>query len=129
MTDTSTNGQMRGGVSGPFSEVGLTGLKHGKGKSSVDEELLRELTGEKGIRTIKEMRDNDPVVGAILFAIDKLIRQVKWRVDGEEVPDEDKEFLDECMNDMSHTWVDFISEVLSMLPFGWSYFEQVYKKR
>jgi hypothetical protein len=30
---------------------------------------------------------------------------------------------------MSHTWPDFISEVLSMLPFGWAYFETVYKKR
>ena len=31
--------------------------------------------------------------------------------------------------DMSQTWEDTISEILSFLPFGWSYHEIVYKRR
>ena len=116
-------------VSNPTSEIGLTGLKRGVGRSGVYEEFLRELTGERGVRVLKEMRDNDPTVGAILFAIDKLIRQVKWTVEQGEATEEDALFLEDCMHDMSHTWADFVSEVLSMLPFGWAYFEVVYKKR
>ena len=135
MTDTYRPGAPSGAggngaqPTGPFSEVGLTGLSRGRGKSMVTEEFLRELQGDRGIKVLKEMRDNDPVVGAILFAIDKLIRQVEWRVEQEDAQEADVEFLEQCMNDMSHTWQDFISEVLSMLPFGWAYFEIVYKKR
>jgi hypothetical protein len=33
------------------------------------------------------------------------------------------------MEDMSHTWDEFISEVLTMLPYGWAYHEVIYKKR
>jgi hypothetical protein len=131
MTDVSrfSPPSSNGAARGPFSEIGLTGLTRGKGKTSVSEEFLRELMGERANKIYKEMRDNDPTVGAILFAIDKLIRQVEWRVEGEDSNEADVQFLEECMNDMSHTWQDFISECLSMLPFGWSYFEIVYKKR
>jgi hypothetical protein len=33
------------------------------------------------------------------------------------------------MHDMEMTFEDLISEILTMLPYGWSYFEIVYKKR
>jgi hypothetical protein len=33
------------------------------------------------------------------------------------------------MDDMSHTWDDMISEILTMLVYGWSWHEIVYKKR
>jgi hypothetical protein len=39
------------------------------------------------------------------------------------------EFFAGCMDDMSHTWADLISEILSMCVFGWSYFEICYKLR
>lgn len=39
------------------------------------------------------------------------------------------EFVKECMDDMSETWVDTISEILSFITFGWSYHEIVYKRR
>ena len=38
-------------------------------------------------------------------------------------------FIDGCLADMSHTWADFLAEVLSCLPYGWAYFETVYKLR
>jgi hypothetical protein len=78
------------------------------------------------------MSKNDPVVGALLFTIEKLLRQVEWTVVGDDQSPEQQQavqFLEECMKDMSHSWDDLIAEVLSMLPYGWSWHEIVYKKR
>ena len=38
------------------------------------------------------------------------------------------QFVESCMEDMSHTWDEMISEILSMLVYGWSRHEVVYKK-
>lgn len=113
-----------------YLEYGNTGLDRAGGY--IYEEQLPQLQGVRGIRTYKEMRDNDPVIGAILFAIEMLIRQVDWSVESASSEQQDVEnaaFLESCMNDMSAPWSDTISEVLSMLVFGWSYHEIVYKRR
>lgn len=112
-------------------ERGLTGLLR-TSTGTVSEEFLPDLQGANFIKVAKQMRDNDPVVGAMLFAIDMLVRGVDWEV--HENPDADDsegdaKFLEEAKDDMSHTWPDFISEVFTMLPFGWSFFEIVYKIR
>ncbi|NBO56040.1 MAG: hypothetical protein EBU84_15960, partial [Actinobacteria bacterium] len=113
-----------------FREAGSTGLRRTSGY--IFEEFLPQLQGYRAINTYREMRDNDPIVGAILFAIDKLIRQVQWRVQPATNSVEDKraaKFVESCMHDMSTSWEDTISEILSMLPYGWSLHEIVYKKR
>ncbi|MBV5325511.1 MAG: hypothetical protein J0626_09745, partial [Rhodospirillaceae bacterium] len=72
------------------------------------------------------MADNDPIIGSVLFAIDMLLREVAWKAtaeDDSEKAQEYAEFADSLMEDMSITWEDFISEVLSMLVYGWSFFE------
>lgn len=109
-----------------FSEVGTTGLRQYGG--FVVEEWLRQLSGRRAAWAFREIMDNSPVVGAILFAIEWLARGAEWRVE----PGNDAgtaEFVESCMDDMSHTWGDFISEALSMLPYGWAYHEIVYKRR
>lgn len=96
------------------------------------EEFLRELQGRRGIETYREMADNDDVIGAILFAVEMLIRQATWSVQpgGPEAADQEAaEFVESCMYDMQDTWTDTISEVLSFLTYGWSYHEIVYKRR
>ena len=108
-------------------EVGRSGLNYSG--NEVTEELHPNLTGRKALETWRAMKDNDPLVGAILFAIDMLVRQVEWRVDKKDAKDADAQFLEECMDDMSMSWGDFISEVLSMLPFGFAFHEIVYKQR
>jgi hypothetical protein len=55
-----------------FSEAGLTGLRRAAGY--VDEEFLPQLRGRKAVQVFREMADNEPVVGALLFAIDRLLR-------------------------------------------------------
>lgn len=113
-----------------FKETGVTGLRRAGGY--VQEEFLPQLSGYRAIQVFREMKDNDPVVGAILYAIDKLIRQVQWRVQAASTALEDQQaakFLESCLGDMSHSWEDTISEIMSMLPYGWSMHEIVYKRR
>lgn len=114
----------------PFVEIGNTGLERYDGH--VYEEFLPELQGLRGIRTYKEMSDNDPIIGSILFAIEMLIRQVPWKVESASNDEKDVEaarFLESCMHDMSMTWADTIAEIMSMLVYGWSFHEIVYKRR
>jgi len=114
----------------PMVELGLTGVRRTSGY--IDEEFLPQLRGRKAVQIFREMKDNDPVIGALLFATDRLLRQVEWRVEpsGDKPGDKEAaEFLEQCMEDMSHTWDDMITEILTMLPYGWSWHEIVYKRR
>lgn len=113
-----------------LGEVGSTGLRRWGGY--VDEEFLPQLKGAKAVRVFKEMSLNDPVVGAVLFSVEQLLRQVSWSVESASNSWDDllaAMFVEECKDDMSHTWDEFISEVLSMLVHGWSWHEVVYKRR
>lgn len=128
MAQASSNGEPTQVLD--FREVGATGLRRFSG--FIYEEFLRELTGWQGIAVYKEMINNDATVFSVLFAIKMLCRRVKWFTepatsgrDG----DEAAEFLETCMNDMSQTWIDTIDEILSMLDYGYSVHELVYKRR
>lgn len=112
------------------TELGNTGLYRPWGYTR--EEFLPQLRGQRAANIYREMSDNDPIVGAVLFAIEMLLRRVEWNV---EADDEDPmgveaaDFLTTAMGDMSHSWADFIADILTMLPFGYSYLEIVYKYR
>ncbi len=113
-----------------FNELGRSGLKHFSG--NIYEEYLPELQGMKGVRIFQEMSENGAVIRASLFAIESLLRSVDWGVEPvseDEADIEAAEFLESCQDDLNQTWEDFISEVLSELIYGWSFFEIVYKKR
>jgi hypothetical protein len=113
-----------------FREIGRYGQNRYGG--IFYEEFLRELRGRKGVEVYKEFSENDDIAGAILFAIEMLMRQVEWSVQKASASAADveaAEFVFSCMNDMDETWTDFISEALSFLTFGWSYHEIVYKRR
>lgn len=115
---------------GPYVSLGVTGLEQSGGY--VHEEFLPQLFGKRAINTFKEMRDNDATVGAMLFAIGMLIRQVEWRVEpaSEDPRDiEVAEFVDSCFEDLSMTWDDTLSEILSMFWAGYAPLEEVYKIR
>ncbi len=111
-------------------ETGRTGLTRWGG--NIHEEFLVALRGARGMRVYREMSSNDPVIGAILFAAKQLIRRATWRVEPQGNSNVDlaaSEFLESCRTDMESTWEDFIAEVLSMIIFGWSLHEIVYKIR
>lgn len=119
----------------PRKEIGRIGqFRYGTaGKESIFfEEFLPELRGIRGVQAYLEMADNDATVGAILFAIEMLMRNVDFSVEPGGNTSKDKEaaeFVESCMNDMERTWSDTLSEILSFLTFGWSYHEIVYKRR
>ena len=110
---------------------GGTGLKQASG--IVFEEWHRKLQGIRGVRTFREMADNSAIIGAILYTMVSLIKQIprttKPAKEDDETSARAKQHLDECFDDMSHTVDDWLEEILSMITFGWSNFETVYKIR
>jgi len=113
-----------------FAEVGRAGFRRFGGE--IYDEFLTSLRGLAGIKVYREMRDNDPIVGATLYAIEQVIERASWsiRPAGKTNLDvEAADFLRTCMHDMEHTWQEFIAEVLSMLTYGWVWMEEVYKIR
>lgn len=111
--------------------VGIIGLRTSSGL--VEEEFLRDLQWPNAGKVYQEMASNDAVVGGCLYLIETMVRKAKWRVvpasqDASDV--EAAAFLESCMHDMSgQTWDDFVCEVLSMLPYGFSFHEILYKVR
>ena len=108
-----------------FGEIGSSGLRRSGG--FINEEFLPQLQGTKGFKVYREMRDNDPVIGAMLYAIDKVITRLDWHVEGDD--ERTAVFVDECLNDMSDSWDATLQNILSMLVYGWSFHEIVYKIR
>jgi hypothetical protein len=113
-----------------FSEIGQTGLRQFSGW--VRDEFLPNLVGRNGARTYREMGDNSPTVGALLWAIRSTMKKVMWRVipvadNGE--AQEKADLVEGMMHDMTETWEEHVDETLSMLQFGYAPHEIVYKKR
>lgn len=110
-----------------YIELGSTGLKRTGGM--VREEFLPELTGTRWTRKIKEMSEQDPIVTAELLAIEMLLRQVDKDIEPGDGDSGQAEFVESCLDDMSSSWEETLSEILTMLPYGWSYMEMTYKRR
>jgi hypothetical protein len=129
--EVSKAAKLPSGVGVNTRPLGNTGLKRANGY--IEEEFLQELRGAQGARTISEMRNNDPVIGSMFFAIEMFLRKVEWFVDPDKEEDPDSEekakFLRECKEDMKTTWPDFISETVSFLEHGWCWEEILYKRR
>ena len=118
-----------------FAELGATGLWRTGG--FVIDDILPQLRGRQALTAYRDMAENDPVIGAILFAIERVILQVDWRIDPysentlppTEADTEAAAFIQSCMDDMSHSWHELMIAICSFLTYGWSYFEIVYKQR
>lgn len=111
-------------------QLGTSGLERSGGY--VHEEFLPQLRWPRAGKIYQEMADNDPVVGAIMYMAEMLIRKADWSVSAVSDKAADKEaaeFLDQCMTDMSVSWAATINEILSMFTYGFSFHEIVYKIR
>lgn len=113
-----------------FVELGSSGLKRWGG--TLAEEWKAELRGAEGAKIYREMAEGDPLIGAVLRAIELLCARAEWRVEpagADSAAREAAEFLESCLGDMSVSWHATLSEILSFLVYGWAFVEIVYKRR
>lgn len=113
-----------------YAEMGNSGLQ--RAGDFVDEEFLPQLQFPQAAKVYQEMSSNDPVIGGVLYMSEQLIRKAGWSVEAGGKTNNDKKaakFLEECMDDMTMSWNNTISEILSMLSYGFSFHEVVYKIR
>ena len=114
-----------------FKELGISTA--GQWALSGDEpEPETKLQGMDGIKTWEDMRMGDHTAGAILAGLTLPIRRSSWEVEpasSSSADEEAAEFLEQCMEDMSHAWAAMIVDAMTFFPFGWAYLEQVMKRR
>ncbi|NIQ06621.1 MAG: hypothetical protein GWO20_13105, partial [Candidatus Korarchaeota archaeon] len=111
-------------------EVGNTGLPNVLGL--VRDDFYRDLEFPLAANTFKNMTYH-PTVASALTVIEDTIRRIEWHVEEPEDADETiirrTEFIRECMDDMDRTWAEYIQEFLSILVYGFSINEKVWKRR
>lgn len=117
-----------------FSEIGATGLTGADPRSGiVTDEFITKLYGIQGLRAYREMSLNDPVCGAIIFAITMLVRGVKWTVEPVDESDAAKaeaDFVEGVLfEDLGQPFSDVVADAMTMLTYGFSVQEIVYKTR
>lgn len=96
------------------------------------DEFLPDIKGARAIRKYREMRDNDSTIGAVMYAVEQILRDVELEVkpvDETEEAQKEAEFVKSVLHDMDHTLDDHVSEALSFLSYGFAWFEVVYKRR
>jgi hypothetical protein len=112
------------------SVIGQSGLNTLGGY--VADELNPALRGQLGAKTYRNMADNDATVGAILFTVSMLIRSATWAVQAVDDSDEAakvKDFVEECLADMSVAMTAVVSEIATMFTYGFAPLEIVWKRR
>ena len=118
---------------GSTRPIGDSGLMRFDGV--VYEETATNLRGTQWHRVVREMQQS-PIIKGMLFATEMLIRRAEWTIQpatGEGINDDAAEdvvkFVESCRTDMRITWEDTLASVLSFLPYGFSLFEVIYKRR
>ena len=133
MSDRSINENLEKGdgrYNGKYAQIGSVGLERYGGY--ITEEFLPALRMPDSLKVYKEMASNDATIGGILFLFESMMKKLPWSVKpgGDKLVDKTvAKFVGECMNDMEHSWMDFIVEALSMFTYGWAWHEIVYKIR
>lgn len=130
-----------------LTEIGASGLQRtGTWRATVEFDWQPQLRSSlEALKALREIAFNEPIAFAGLQAVDLLLRQVEWRVEphkpdnlkmgrkttkgSQKTWEEQAAFVDSCRHDMDMPWSSFISEALTMLPFGFSLMEMVFKRR
>ncbi len=112
--------------------VGRSGLEGVRSGFLLDEPMP-ELRGLEGAKRFRQMSENDPVIGGILFAASMLMRGVDWRIKAKDKSaaaiDAEELYHQILFEDMDTPFSDVIEEVLSMLVYGYALMEVVPKRR
>jgi len=107
----------------PYKELGVAS-DYDPSWGLRQDEFITTLRGRQGVKKFREMAENDSTIGAILTAMSMMLRSVEWRV--EDGSEEAQEFVHSLMHGMDDkSWEEFIADVLTFLPYGFSLFEMV----
>ena len=116
----------------PFelSEQGYQGWNIFNGISQ--DEVKRELVFPSSIKTFKQMAMH-PAIAAPLALFDSQLGKVDWKVQAPDNPTKKElsqtQFIRECLDDMEHSFSDFIRDAASANQFGFSVHEKVFRYR
>ncbi|MDE2096225.1 MAG: hypothetical protein KGL39_03200 [Patescibacteria group bacterium] len=111
-------------------EAGNSGLRIFGGY--VVEEFDPNLRGMRGARMFREMSDSSPTIGAFLYVIFQAIGKLGWHLQpADQTPLSllAQELIESMMDDMEHSWDEFIQEALTMVIYGYAPVEIVLKMR
>lgn len=113
-----------------LGEQGFLGLRTSNGR--ILEEVQQAFRYPAFIRTINEMRNN-PTVGSALNVYNFWMSRIEWDVeapvDGTEIDKQRAEIIESMMDDMDHSWSDFIKSVIPVLEYGFAINEIVLRRR
>ena len=98
------------GIGGPSNYAG-----------TIDEEIQSKLSGSSKYVEFRKMADNDSIVGGILFAIQKVIDTIEWKID-----DDTRDIVKDSFESVG--WDAMISDILSFLIYGYGAFEVTVKE-
>lgn len=110
--------------------VSYSGLSAYAGQ--IEEECNQDLVWPDCMTTYKAML-KDATIASACSLMEMNIGKVKWKVkipEGYESQLKEKaQFIEACMHDMEHSWVDFIRQAATFNRFGFAPVEKVYRKR
>ena len=113
-----------------LGEYGFVGLKQQAGH--VIEQARRELRFPHNLPIYRRMAI-DSVISSALSLYEAMITKVRWTIKEPENATEEQKFrtrfIKQCMNDMDHSWFSFITEVSSMVTYGFSVHELSWRYR
>ena len=110
-------------------EIGSTGTRWRRVLGGA--EYNPELRGPTGLRTYDRMRRSDGGVSQALKIAKTPVLQAEWWVDPADHEDDQAvmhaDFIKNCLFEwQSIGWTQFLTEALTMLDFGYSFFEKVF---
>jgi hypothetical protein len=111
------------------AEIGAPGLKQWSGY--LDDEWDRRLRNRRDRNdTIAKMLD-DATIAATLTALDALMRSAKVTIEPNPITADEEAvvFVESALYEMEDSWESTLSEILSMIAYGYSLFEIVYVDR
>jgi hypothetical protein len=109
-------------------QIGVSGLRQNSGY--IYEEWDRRLRSIRARRDTWQQMQHDATIAAAIRAIDALARSTDYQLDpADDAPPEVHEHVKDCLDSMDGSWGDKLSEILSLIPYGFSLFEIVHMLR
>lgn len=111
-------------------ELGVA-VEHNPRNQIRPDEFLSQLRGQRGIKRLREMRENDATIGAIMFTIEQMLRPVPWSfLPSSDTPEAQRaaEIVNRSIDTLDIPFTEFISDALSFFTYGFSTFEKVFRR-